>query len=338
MRQDHRRRARAVAVDRADIAAGEVQKAVELVLRVVKAPGAGPAVGPAEDRARPVRGVDAAQFRGDPVERLGPRDRHEFVAAAPAVGSRAALQPAAPDHRPGDPRPVRHRGRDVAEQRRGIGVARMRHDLDAAPPHQHRTRPNGSCAARPGPVCPAPSLRAQPPAPFRSPAAIDKLRRLPLALHHDFAPRRDHDRLAARCGVAVAARPGAGRLVHSRRRPDQSRRGRRLSGHDAGQVRADRRDFPRRGQARLRPRRAALHDRRPRHRRARRLAGHGLGCGDGERRRHDGARLQGQFQRDRAARNLRQCRRGPSRPGACSPSLPATWRGSSPSACPISRR
>ena len=60
VRQDHRPRAGAIRVDRADIAAGEVQKAVELVLCVVKAPGAGPAIGPAEHRARPMRGVDPA--------------------------------------------------------------------------------------------------------------------------------------------------------------------------------------------------------------------------------------------------------------------------------------
>ncbi len=72
MGQDHRRGTRAVAVDRADIAPGEVQKAVDLVLRIVKAPGAGPAIGAAEYRARPVRRIDPAQFRGDAVERLGP--------------------------------------------------------------------------------------------------------------------------------------------------------------------------------------------------------------------------------------------------------------------------
>ncbi len=131
MRQDHRRRPRAVAVDRADIAAGQVQKAVELVLRVVKAAGAGPAVGAAEHRARPVRGVDPAQLRDDEVERLGPGNRHQFVAPPPCVGARTPLQPAAPHHRPGDPRPMRYRGRDVAEQGGGIAIARMRHDLDA---------------------------------------------------------------------------------------------------------------------------------------------------------------------------------------------------------------
>ena len=48
------------------------------------------------------------------------------------VGAGTALEPAAADHRPGDPRAVRDRGRNVAEQRRRVGVARMWHDLDAA--------------------------------------------------------------------------------------------------------------------------------------------------------------------------------------------------------------
>ncbi len=141
VRQDHRRRAGTVRVDRADIAAGEVQKAVELVLRVVEAPGAGPAIGPAEHRARPMRGIDPAQFGGDAVERLGPGDRDKFVRASPPVRPRTTLQPATPHHRPGDARLVRHRSRDVAEERRRRGVARMRHDLDVSVAHPHRKRP-----------------------------------------------------------------------------------------------------------------------------------------------------------------------------------------------------
>ena len=104
---------------------------MELALRVVEAAGAGPAIGAAEHRARPVPVIDAAQLAGEQVERLVPGDRHELVAAAAFVGARAALEPAAADHRPGDARPVRHRGRDVAEKNRGGGIARMRHDLDA---------------------------------------------------------------------------------------------------------------------------------------------------------------------------------------------------------------
>src|SRR6185369_1063272 len=113
----HRRGARAVAGDRADIAAGEVQKAVELVLRVVKPAGAGPAVGAAEYAVRPVPRIDSTQLRSEPVERLVPGYLHEFVRTAPPVRTRTPLQPASADRRPRDPCAVRHRSRDVGEQR-----------------------------------------------------------------------------------------------------------------------------------------------------------------------------------------------------------------------------
>ena len=140
MRQDHGRRTRAVAADRPDIPAGKVQKAVDLALRVVKAAGARPAIGPAKDRARPMRGIHSPQFGGDEVERARPGDRHEFVAAPPIIGSRPILQPTAANHRARDPRRMRDGGRDVAEQRRGVGISRMRHDLDILVAEHDRER------------------------------------------------------------------------------------------------------------------------------------------------------------------------------------------------------
>ena len=117
VRQDHRRGTRTVAVDRTDITAGEVQKAVDLVLRIVKETGAGPAIGATEHAARPMLRVNPPQFRGGEIERLRPRHRHKRVAAALPVRPRPMLEPAAPRHRPGDARAVRHRSRDVGEQR-----------------------------------------------------------------------------------------------------------------------------------------------------------------------------------------------------------------------------
>src|ERR1700722_11886149 len=96
---------------------------MDLVLRVVEAPGAGPAIGAAEDRVRPMRVVDAAQFRSGAVERFRPGNSDELIAPAPAVRPRAALQPAAPDHRPGKSGAMRHRGRDIPEQARWVGIA-----------------------------------------------------------------------------------------------------------------------------------------------------------------------------------------------------------------------
>ncbi len=152
VRQDHAPRARAVRVDRADIAAGEVQKAVELVLRVVKAPGAGPAIGPAEHCARPVRGINPAQFGGDAVEAL-PARRARTNSSRPRRGSGPGplLQPAAPHHRPGDPRAVRYARpgccRAAPRARRRADAARSRCRGRAPAP---KTRPNASCAAAGG--------------------------------------------------------------------------------------------------------------------------------------------------------------------------------------------
>ena len=122
MRQDHRRRARAVAVDRADIAAGEVQKAVDLALRVVKAPGAGPAVGPAEDRARAVFGQtrrNSAATRSsassqEPATNFSSTLRVDRFAAPvqPACGSSAA-----------DPRPVATAAAKFATSATGAGLS-----------------------------------------------------------------------------------------------------------------------------------------------------------------------------------------------------------------------
>ena len=116
VRQYHRRGARAVAADRPDIAAGRIEKPVELAWRIVEAPGARPSIGPAEDPDWAMSRVDALQFRRDEIDRALPLDRNEPVAAAAEIGAGAALEPAAPDHRPGDPGMMRHRGGDVAEQ------------------------------------------------------------------------------------------------------------------------------------------------------------------------------------------------------------------------------
>src|SRR5207248_5008711 len=110
------------------------------MLRIMKAPGARPAVGAAEHRTRSMRIVDAAQFRGGPVEGFVPRHRDELVATASRVRRRAALEPSAPDHRSRDACLVRHRGGNIAEERRGDRVARMRHDLEAAILDENRER------------------------------------------------------------------------------------------------------------------------------------------------------------------------------------------------------
>ncbi|CUK20615.1 Uncharacterised protein [Achromobacter sp. 2789STDY5608615] len=133
VRQDHRRGAGAVAVDRAHVTAQRgVQEAVHLALRVMEAAGAGPAVRAAEHRLRAVLVAHPAQFGGQQVQRLGPADRHIVVAPSARVRSRPAFQPAAPHHRRGDARRVIQRVGEVLDQRIGIGVARMRPHLERA--------------------------------------------------------------------------------------------------------------------------------------------------------------------------------------------------------------
>jgi hypothetical protein len=83
-------------------------------------------------------GIDAPQFRRDEIECPRPIDGYEFVAPAPWIGAGTTFEPAAPDHRRGDPRPVGDRSRNVAEQRRRRRVPRMRHDLDVAVAQKHR--------------------------------------------------------------------------------------------------------------------------------------------------------------------------------------------------------
>ena len=140
MRQDHRRSPRTVTARRTDIPAGHVQKAMQLPRRVVEPSGARPAIGAAKHRAWSIGAINALQFRRDEIERARPVDGHEFVAPTLPIRARTALEPAAPDHRPDDPCPMRNRGGDIAEQRRGVGVARMWHDLDGsvAKPHGER--------------------------------------------------------------------------------------------------------------------------------------------------------------------------------------------------------
>src|SRR5262249_40532345 len=129
--KDHGRSTRAKAPDRADKPPRKVEKTMDLALRIVKASGPPPAVGPAENRPGAVGCVDTLQFRRDEFERPGPRDRYELVTTPPFIRSRTVFQPAASNHRPSDPCRVRDRGRNIAEQRRRIDVLLMRQDLDA---------------------------------------------------------------------------------------------------------------------------------------------------------------------------------------------------------------
>jgi hypothetical protein len=59
-------------LNRSDITASHVEKAVELARRVVKAPGARPAIRSTKDCARPICRINTLQFRRDEIERAWP--------------------------------------------------------------------------------------------------------------------------------------------------------------------------------------------------------------------------------------------------------------------------
>src|SRR5215469_14971182 len=111
---------------------------MQLARRVMEAAGARPAVGAAENGAWPIYVIDAPQFGRDEIERPGPGDRHVSVAPPLPVRARTALEPAAPNHRLGDPRRMRNRSGNVAEQRRRIRIAWVWQDRDLPLAEPHR--------------------------------------------------------------------------------------------------------------------------------------------------------------------------------------------------------
>ena len=138
-----------VGVDGPDIAAEQVEEAMNLALGVVEAAGAGPAVGAAEHalcrHGRHRRGA----VRGGEVQGLGPGHGDEFIAAAAVdpVPDRAAASLCGPlAWRCGLCGSVRRADCQAAGR---IGIARMGHDIDTvASPANGRRHPNGSCAGK----------------------------------------------------------------------------------------------------------------------------------------------------------------------------------------------
>src|SRR6185369_11053332 len=127
MRDENGGGAGAVAVDGADVAPQRgVQKAVELALGVMETPGAGPAIGAAEDGAGAMAIPHPDKLRPEQVENLLPGHRHIIVAAAAIVGTGSALQPAAADHGLGDAGAMPQRAGEVLDVPVGVGIAGMR--------------------------------------------------------------------------------------------------------------------------------------------------------------------------------------------------------------------
>ncbi len=129
-------RAEAVSVDVTDVAADRVEEAVNLALGVMKAPGARPAIGTAEDRAVAEIFSHTGKFGGDDVERLIPRHLDELVATTPVPRVHTLTQKTLADRRPPHARrrgdAVDHAGADRRRRRiefRGV------HCDHAAIPH-----------------------------------------------------------------------------------------------------------------------------------------------------------------------------------------------------------
>ena len=110
-------------------AAEQAVEATQLALRVVEAPGAGPAVGAGVDGRVAVLADDAPELGRRAVERLLPADGDPLVGAAAGVGARAVLEPPAADRGVRDARPP-VAGDDVPEQGGGQRVVRVRIDAD----------------------------------------------------------------------------------------------------------------------------------------------------------------------------------------------------------------
>ena len=130
VRQQHLRGAEAVGVARGDVAAAEREEPVQLALRVVEPPGAGPPVRATEDRLVAVSTADPGQLGRDQVQRGIPADFAERVVPAPVARAGTVVEPAAAHRRPPHPGGVPQRAGDVAEQRGRRRVVRVRRDDD----------------------------------------------------------------------------------------------------------------------------------------------------------------------------------------------------------------
>src|SRR5699024_502366 len=97
VRQQRAGGAVAVAVHACREATQDVEHPLELALRVVKSPGAGPAVGTGVDGAVAMLADDASDLAGHQRGGTRPVDRHEGIGTAPGLA--IAGQPAAANHR-----------------------------------------------------------------------------------------------------------------------------------------------------------------------------------------------------------------------------------------------
>ena len=134
-----------IGVDGLDVAAHrDVQEAMDLALRMVKAARARPAVGAAEHRARAKIVPHAGEFGAEQVQRCLPGHRNELVAAAARVRPALSFEPAAAHHRLRDARAMAQGAGKIVDDLVRIGIVRMRPNLEfIALPARRKHAPMG---------------------------------------------------------------------------------------------------------------------------------------------------------------------------------------------------
>lgn len=118
---------------------------MKLALRMVKTPGARPAVRAAEHRLRAKIIRYAFQLIGRQIQRLLPANSDVLICAAARIRARAVLQPAFTYHRLRDTRRVAQRISKVFQQRAGIGIAGKRRNLQLVAAIEAVNAPSASC-------------------------------------------------------------------------------------------------------------------------------------------------------------------------------------------------
>jgi hypothetical protein len=132
VRQQDLRRGVAMRVDRRSIAAAKIEEAVQLALRMVEAPGAGPAVGPAKDRRVAMQAPNPGDLGGDEAVGVIPRHGDEGFAPAAFPAGWAVPQPTLPHHRLADTQRVIQRAGYGLSDRRRVRITWQRVQRDQA--------------------------------------------------------------------------------------------------------------------------------------------------------------------------------------------------------------
>lgn len=122
----HQRHAGGIGVvgELAGVAAGGREHAMELLARMMEAPGGGPAVAAAEDAGGAVRVAHAGDLAGDEGDRPVPGEGNEFLGPARRAAGAVAGEPALAHIRPVDARGGMHGRGNARDERRRRRIGR----------------------------------------------------------------------------------------------------------------------------------------------------------------------------------------------------------------------